>query len=250
MTKFSAVFELTPVVTVFYWTVFTWCQIKPTINLESASFRAIRNGLVYISVAMSVLYCVSTTDPTKGSIAAMKASLRKEINLKLSCLASSYVEERSTVLRDALMQVKQYSDSQILSVYLSMPQSEVATYDIIQEAFMQQKRVFVPKILGKKSHDMFMFEVSSFAVLNSFDRNRWGIPEPGLEAVSNSPDGTYQGLIDLVLVPGVAFDPMCARLGHGKGYYGILDAMQRSQSHFSLPMIPFNRFFHRPSQQT
>jgi len=100
-----------------------------------------------------------------------------------------------------------------------MPQSEVATYDIIQEAFMQQKRVFVPKILGKKSHDMFMFEVSSFAVLNSFDRNRWGIPEPGLEAVSNSPDGTYQGLIDLVLVPGVAFDPMCARLGHGKGYY-------------------------------
>lgn len=129
------------------------------------------------------------------------------------------------MLRDALMQVKQFSESQALSAYLSMPQGEVVTYDIIQLAFLQKKRVFIPKILGKQSQDMFMLEIPSFAILNSFDRNRWGIPEPSREMVSNSPDGTSLGVIDLILVPGVAFDPMCGRLGHGKGYYGTLDAM-------------------------
>ena len=195
--------------------------------LERASYyRTIHNGLVCISVVMSVLHCISTADSASGSSVTMKASLRKDINSKLSCLASSYVEERSAVLRDTLMQVKQFSESQALSSYLSMPQGEIVTYDIIQLAFQQKKRVFIPKILGKQSHDMLMFEIPSFAVLNSFDRNRWGIPEPSREAVSNSPDGTSQGVIDLILVPGVAFDPMCGRLGHGKGYYGTLDAMQ------------------------
>ena len=185
-------------------------------------YRPIRHGLVCIFVVlMSSIQSVSAVGSTDPS---MKALLRKEINSKLSSLSSPYVEERSTLLLDRLIQLKQFRESHITSAYLSMPQGEVNTYEIIKEAFQQQKRVFVPKIVGKKPQDMFMFELSSFDAMNSFNRNQWGIPEPDLAMASSSADGTYQGLIDLVLLPGVAFDAKCGRLGHGKGYYGSCDS--------------------------
>ncbi len=45
----------------------------------------------------------------------------------------------------------------------------------------------------------------------------YGIPEPPLDA-----EKVETSRIDAAVVPGVAFDPRCARLGHGEGYYDRL----------------------------
>ena len=42
-------------------------------------------------------------------------------------------------------------------------------------------------------------------------KGRLGVPEPQTE--------TYQGHIDLIIVPGVVFDQHCHRIGRGGGYY-------------------------------
>lgn len=67
-----------------------------------------------------------------------------------------------------------------------------------------------------------MLSVKSVQEINSYPRSKWNIPEPPLTDEKGQPraDGTYMGDIGVVIVPGVAFDHRCNRLGHGRGYYG------------------------------
>ena len=46
-------------------------------------------------------------------------------------------------------------------------------------------------------------------------RNKWGIPEPP----PTYANAAMPGDIDILVVPGCAFDKVGRRLGHGKGYY-------------------------------
>jgi 5,10-methenyltetrahydrofolate synthetase len=66
-----------------------------------------------------------------------------------------------------------------------------------------------PRVEGEKMH---FFEVASDA---TFSLNRWGIMEP---------DASHSTPVDMkalkgLLVPGLAFDRLCNRLGRGGGYY-------------------------------
>jgi hypothetical protein len=66
------------------------------------------------------------------------------------------------------------------------------------------------------------------AEIHSFPKSHWGIPEP--PASCGIPRDDYRA-IDLVVVPGVAFDCQCQRLGHGKGYYGAYASIQYKNTH-------------------
>lgn len=78
------------------------------------------------------------------------------------------------------------------------------------------------QVTGPGSPDMIMLRVAGPEAVEAFPKSKWGIPEPLLPAPfePGRDDGTYAGRMDLVVVPGVAFDARCRRLGHGKGYYG------------------------------
>ena len=52
-----------------------------------------------------------------------------------------------------------------------------------------------------------------------FPVSHWGIPEPSADAPAAPPELLAEALW---LVPGVAFDPACRRLGRGKGVYDRL----------------------------
>ena len=63
--------------------------------------------------------------------------------------------------------------------------------------------------------------VTDKAVLETFPPNKWGIPEPTVEqakAIAKT-SAVEEKDIDFVVLPGVAFDKRCHRLGRGRGYY-------------------------------
>ena len=63
---------------------------------------------------------------------------------------------------------------------------------------------------------MQMVELKSLQVLESLPLDRWGIPSfPSLEGLNLAKPGE----IDLMIMPGLAFDPDLNRIGYGKGYF-------------------------------
>lgn len=76
------------------------------------------------------------------------------------------------------------------------------------------------KVLGSASADMRMFPPRSEEEVASFPLTKWKIREPPEELALSREDGVTEGDIDVVVVPGVAFDASCNRLGHGRGHYG------------------------------
>ncbi|KAF3281666.1 hypothetical protein TWF970_002217 [Orbilia oligospora] len=132
-----------------------------------------------------------------------------------------------------------------------MPTGEVDTTAIVQDAFGQGKRVFIPfthKAMpaptqgeDQKPSVMDMVSLDSPEDYQGLKRNSWGIPTPtkkSLETRENCIDELRAGKagLDLIVMPGVAFDGGGRRLGHGKGYY---DYFLRRYSEEAGGKVPF-----------
>lgn len=84
---------------------------------------------------------------------------------------------------------------------------EVITRYIIEQAWKDGKEVAVPKVFGK---DMVFYRLTDFSQLES---SYFGIPEP-------KEDGEKVSWEEAMMVmPGVAFDVNCNRVGYGGGFY-------------------------------
>lgn len=149
---------------------------------------------------------------------AVKSNLRRSMRGILKSLSATEIMNRSTALAAQLFNLPAFQNARGLSCFISMPTAEVQTKAILEQIFDRngsKPRCFIPKVTGGEAQDMVMMELKSTEELINFPANKWGIPEPPY----TEPDYTFEGIIDLVLVPGVAFDQQCNRLGHGKGYY-------------------------------
>ncbi len=85
--------------------------------------------------------------------------------------------------------------------------SEPNIRPVLEAVLAQGKRLCLPRCLAGR-------QLGACAVtdLAQLQPDVWGIPAPPTDA----PAAPH---IDLALVPGVAFDRACRRLGHGAGYY-------------------------------
>ena len=139
----------------------------------------------------------------------MKEMSKRDIRLEvLEKRARMSPEERalkSRAIGDRLMKTGLWADAKTVFLYMSLP-GEVETDRLIAEAWSQGKQVAVPKVTE---------EGLVFSKLDSFEELSEGsfhVREP--REIREISDGRA-----LVIMPGVAFDIKCNRIGYGKGFY-------------------------------
>ncbi|KAF2271468.1 5-formyltetrahydrofolate cyclo-ligase-like protein [Westerdykella ornata] len=190
-----------------------------------------------------------------ASTAALKKELRTRMRRILADVPESAIETQTTNAVKTLLGTPEYQAAKRISVYLSMPTGEISTSGIVQDALRQKKRVFIPYTYkprspahGQPKSIMDMVELKSIADYEGMQRDNWGIPTPsedslparanafggtGLtEGETNARLGEDSGL-DLIVMPGMAFDADFGRLGHGKGFYDYF--LQRCRQSSRMP---------------
>ncbi|EUC43128.1 hypothetical protein COCMIDRAFT_101678 [Bipolaris oryzae ATCC 44560] len=173
-----------------------------------------------------------------GSLAAVKKELRKKIRTILSQLSNAAAASQTANATATLLAMPEYQAARRISVYLSMPGGEISTTDIVRNALGDGKKVFIPYTYtldtpdpGQPKSIMDMLELHSMTDFDLLKPDKWGIPTPSIESISSrancfggtgvtngNTDGIEDGL-DLIVMPGMAFDAQFGRLGHGKGFY-------------------------------
>lgn len=106
-----------------------------------------------------------------------------------------------------LFNTQAYQDAKSIGFVLSMPH-EVDTYHLIESSIMNDKKVYVPETDYKNKRMSFKRLLS----LNDIEKDEKGI----YHAVSNT---ELTNDMDLLVVPGVAFEENGYRIGYGGGYY-------------------------------
>ena len=102
-----------------------------------------------------------------------------------------------------------FKNSDVIVFYWSMD-DEVHTHEFIKK-WAGQKTILLPCVKGDD------LELKSFAGMPSMQPGAlFGIPEP------IGPAFELFSSIDLLIIPGVAFDKQCNRMGRGKAYYDKL----------------------------
>jgi len=139
-----------------------------------------------------------------------KARIRRESFLRRDRLSPLVRELASHQIHQRLCGIPDYRDAERVMLYASVG-SEVVTWGIALEVLARGSRTYYPRV---ERGEIEPYEVASPAP-DLLPRGKYRIPEPHPERCRRADPSE----VDLVLVPGAAFDVSGQRLGYGKGYY-------------------------------
>lgn len=141
-----------------------------------------------------------------------KEGVRKKIKTKIESLKGSERRLRSKAIHKKLFLNENFLKARCVMLYCSKGTGEVETKPIIKKALMMGKKVVLPVTLvrGRNIKPVYLKDTKGL------EKGPYGIYEP-VGPLNKKPAALKN--IDLVIVPGIAFDKNYNRIGHGKGYY-------------------------------
>lgn len=143
-----------------------------------------------------------------------KVYIRGKLLKRRSSLEISERQCKSKRILKTLSEKAYFKDAKHIACYFSVA-GEVLTNGLIRKAISLKKKVYLPRVDNKKKI-IDLYQVCNLA--KDLKKGAFGIKEPIIgRCLKKDPAG-----IDLIIVPGVAFDFCGGRLGRGGGYYDKL----------------------------
>jgi 5-formyltetrahydrofolate cyclo-ligase len=135
---------------------------------------------------------------------ALSDMQRTNDSLQICAHIANYIEQY-------LMQMGRSS----LHILSYMPLGDEVDVSSLHERFLESGHtLLMPRVVQA---DIGLMEICQYNAGTMMARSRWGIREPGADALI-WPATQYEQ-VDIVIVPGVAYDARGARLGFGGGFY-------------------------------
>jgi 5-formyltetrahydrofolate cyclo-ligase len=146
----------------------------------------------------------------------LKAKVRELTRSERDSLSLAAIRTKSDRIQEKFITLKEFEQCKVLASYYPFG-SEVRTFRITEKAFENNKVISLPKI-SRRFMDFYRITPST-----NFYTNKFGIKEP----IAHLAQRVSQEL-DLVVVPGLAFDTSGYRIGYGYGYYDRFLADKRN----------------------
>ncbi|HZA61407.1 MAG TPA: 5-formyltetrahydrofolate cyclo-ligase [Nitrososphaeraceae archaeon] len=152
-----------------------------------------------------------------------KNKIRQAILQKRNTLSEREIQTKSIVIQQRVISLPNFRSAKVIGAYYPKG-SEVNTLNILSKVLEGQKILALPATLGDK---IFFYKISNMKDLgDQLILNKYGIKEPSPSSTELIDD------IDVIIVPGIAFDRNGYRLGYGRGYYDRY--LQNKKCVFSL----------------
>lgn len=140
----------------------------------------------------------------------VKKALRDTMKQIRSKISVSYRATASHQICTHIRSLEQYRYAKRIALYFSV-NNEIDLNDIWNSAPLQGKFCYFPAI----NEEQLTLSFLPATPATPFKKNRYGIPEPDVSHDLAIPAEE----LDLILMPLLAFDVRCTRLGSGAGYY-------------------------------
>lgn len=136
-----------------------------------------------------------------------KHAMRKQIRTEKQRFSQQELAEASLLVIHRLLSHPRLAAAKTVMMYWSLP-DEVETHAAVNALTAMGKTVILPIVVDNEH-----LQLCKYTGLDCLKTGAYGIMEPQGEPF------TATDTIDLIIVPGMAFDPQGHRLGRGKGYY-------------------------------
>lgn len=133
-----------------------------------------------------------------------KHLIREKINSARKNLPEK--SQKSKAIIETLKKLDEFKTAKTIMPYLSLD-IEVDTKEFIKNELSEQKRTVLVPFIEKDN-----IQISKLSDFKALTQGKFGVLEPLKKEICNEK-------IDIIIVPGVAFDKHGSRIGFGKGYY-------------------------------
>ncbi len=145
---------------------------------------------------------------------SLKKTLRRSTIKSIDLLdPASRVEQENRILK-RISELPSYRSAQTVLLYIRAFPEEIDVSSLIQRVLESSKRLICPRV-DRQARELTLHEIRDLQT--DLEPGTLGIPEPRVGSRVIAPSE-----VDWVLVPGVAFDVRCNRLGRGGGHYDRL----------------------------